>query len=296
MSRTLTASAYSEKNSSRYILLIFLFSSLALVSVWYWLEQSYFSFSRNTGYLADYELVTAPISLADYAQQSSGLAYNSDRDRLYVITNSPAQIHILTTQGKHIAKVDLVGFNDTEGITYLANDNFAVVSERTGAVSWFTLKPDYQTITFDPEKTTKIFSRPAGNKGLEGISYASDSSQLFLVKERSPKTIYALQWPVVNIEQPTYSIPWNAASEWLTRSFSGISYHQETKHLFILSRRSSSISEYTLSGEKIGSFALKSNFSRLQNEIGKAEGIVIASDGTLYICSETNQLYIFKKT
>jgi uncharacterized protein YjiK len=201
----------------------------------------------------------------------------------------------LSAQGKYIRKVDLLGFDDTEGITYLGQNKFAIVSERTGTVSWFTQEPGTTAIKFDPEKSTTIFSHPVANKGLEGISYAAGTSQLFLVKERNPKKIYALEWPVANIDQPALTTPWDAGQEWLTRSFSGISYHPETKHLFILSRRSSSIGEYTLSGEKVGSFALKSNFSQLQNEIGKAEGIVLSPDGTLYICSETNQLYIFKK-
>jgi uncharacterized protein YjiK len=270
--------------------------SLAAIGL-LWLVFNYFLLGHNTGYLADYELVSGPVRIADNAEQSSGLAFNSELNQLYVIVNTPPSIYILSPQGEYIRKIDLSGFDDTEGITYLGHETFAVVAEKLGTVSWFTLEPDTQSIDFNAVKSVKLFPQPVKNKGLEGISYAADLRQLFVVKERKQKKIFAIQWPVKYINQPLISIPWDAESKpwWSVRGLSGIHYDPQTGHLFIVSRRSRRIIEYTLSGEEVGSFSLKAGSATLQHAIRKAEGIVIASDGTLYICGEPNQLYIFKK-
>ena len=118
-------------------MLILLITVLGVIFLLIWAYFNYSFFSHNTGYLDDFVLVDGPISITNIKQQSSGLAYNSDKNLLYLITNNPTQIHVLSTKGKHIQKVDLQGFEDTEGITYLGNSRFAIISERKGEISWF---------------------------------------------------------------------------------------------------------------------------------------------------------------
>jgi len=277
--------------------ILIIISLFIMIITLLWLWNNYFLWPKNSGYLADYELIEGPVRIADNAGQSSGLAFDTSLNQLYVIVNSPQQIHRLSASGKYLGSVDLQGFTDTEGIAFLGNEQFALVDEREGIVSWFIMNPETKTIQFKPEQSIKIFPYNVGNVGLEGITYDRKSKQLFVVKDRKPKKIYALQWPVRNIKQPVINIPWNAEDSpwWLARNLSGIHYHEKSGHLFILSRRSRTIIEYTLSGQKVGMFSLKSGSAKLQQTIAKAEGIVIANNGTLYLCAELNQLYIFKK-
>ncbi len=278
----------------KIILTAFLVSGFTLIAIW--LYFNYF-FGHNSGFLQNYKLIDGPLNIADTAQQSSGLAYNPDNNLLYVIVNNAPEIHILSSSGKYIRKIDLKGFEDTEGITYLGNNKFAIISERTGMLSWFRILPDTTIINYDPTHAVKILNYPPGNTGIEGVSYAAKTGRIFVIKERKPKKIAALQWPVKNIKQPVITIPWDAEAlpNKFLRSLSGISYNNKTGHLFILSRRSRQIIEYTLTGKEVGSFSLKIGSGNLQAPIKKAEGIVISPDGTLYICGEPNQLYIFKK-
>jgi len=279
----------------KVIIIIILLFIIIVALLWLW--NNYFLWQKNSGYLADYELIDGPVRIADNAGQSSGLTFDASLNQLYVIVNSPQQIHRLNASGEYLSSVDLKGFTDTEGIAFLGNEQFVLVDEREGIISWFTMNLETKTIEFKPDQSIKIFPHNVGNIGLEGITYDRQSKQLFVVKDRKPKKIYALQWPVSDIKQPVINTPWNAEEHpwWLVRNFSGIHYHKESGHLFILSRRSRTIIEYTLSGQKVGSFSLKSGSAKLQQTIGKAEGIVIASNGTLYLCAELNQLYIFKK-
>ncbi len=273
------------------------FSLTVLIVLLLWLDFDYSFFEYNSGYLKHYHLATAPINLRVSAQQSSGLAFNPENNQLYVIINQPPQIHVLTNKGQFIRKITLKGFEDTEGITYIKNNLFAIISERKGQVSWFKIKPETKSIKFDPLKTITLFKTPTGNTGLEGITYSSATKQLFVVKERNPKKIYAINWPIEDIRNPVVHYPWNAEAMpwWFVRSLSGVFYHPETGHLFILSRRSRRIIEYTLSGKEVGMFSLKSGPATDYKLLKKAEGISISPNGTLYICGEPNQLYIFKK-
>lgn len=293
-------SAPKSKGFFAIITRVKLFSLLLLagmITIALWVEDSYCLFQNNTGYLADYALSGEPVEIGHGAKQSSGLAFDPLLNQLYVIANAPPEIRILTPEGKYIRTVTLTGFSDTEAITYTGNETFAVVSERTGTISWFELGRNAQTIEFDPAKSITLTSRPFGNTGLEGLTFVNETGQLFAAKERNPKAIYAIDFPVEDIEHPHVTAPWNAKniSWWSPRSFSGIHYQPEARHLFILSRRSRCIIEATLAGEKKGEFSLKAGSAKLQQAIGKAEGIVISPDGTLYICNEFDRLYIFKK-
>ena len=268
---------------------------LTVCSLWLW--NNYFFFGHNKGYLADYEWVDGPIRVADNAGQSSGLAFNSKLKQLYVIVNSPQEIHILTAVGQYIRTVTLHGFEDTEGLVYLGDDNFALVDERSGTIAWFAIHAETQSVEFDAKQSIRLFTEEVGNIGLEGITFSEETQQLFAVKERKPKQIYSIQWPVEDIHQPVIRQLWDAETLpwWSVRNYSGIHYHPPTGHLFIVSRRSRRIIEYTHTGQEVGSFSLKAGLAKLQQTIGKAEGIVISDDGTLYLCGELNQLYIFKK-
>ena len=74
---------------------------------------------------------------------------------------------------------------------------------------------------------------------------------------------------------------------------SDIYYDPDTGHLFVLSRRSKAVVEYTLEGHEVGRLYLKAGSAGLTRAIGKPEGLTISPDGTLYICGEPNQLFLF---
>jgi uncharacterized protein YjiK len=81
---------------------------------------------------------------------------------------------------------------------------------------------------------------------------------------------------------------------WGLREGSGIHYDAESKHIFIVSARSQAVFEYTMNGEVVGRFWLKSGSAGLDASIDRAEGITMGADGTLYLCAEPNLLYIFR--
>lgn len=279
----------------KIVALTLVLSGIILSSIWFYFNYSLPGY--NTGYLEDFVLIDGPISIADTAKQSSGLTYNSDNHQLYLIVNNPTEIHVLSAEGQYIRKIELQGFEDTEGITYIGDDRFAVVLEKKGFMSWFKILPGTRIIKFDPEKMIKLYEYTLGNTGLEGITYSPKIKQLIVVKERNPKEIMSIKWPVNDTKSPIINTLWDSEiiPWWFVRGFSGVTYHDEAEHLFILSRRSRRIIETTLSGHEVGSFSLKIGSAGLTRVINKAEGIVISPEGVLYVCSEPNQLYLFKR-
>jgi len=277
---------------------VFIFIVLLIfICCFVWFEENFYFWSKNFGFLENYIWTEGPVKIANGAEQSSGLAFNESRKELYVIVNSPPEIEVLSPSGQFIREIKLIGFEDTEGITYLGGEFFAVVSERLGTISWFRLSKNDKVVYKYNTHSVELYKNALGNTGLEGVTYAKNIRQLIIVKERKPKEIVAVNWPIEEISHPMRNLLWDAErSPWgAIRNFSGIYYHPPNHHLFILSRRSKSITEYTLSGKKVGYFSLKNGSANLNLAIEKAEGIVMSEDGTLYICGEPNQLFIFKQ-
>ena len=82
-------------------------------------------------------------------------------------------------------------------------------------------------------------------------------------------------------------------SYWATGGAAWIDGTPASSHLFLLSRQSRAVVEFTQDGKEIGRFSLKAVSAGLRHQFGSPEGITITPDGRLFICSEPNSLYEF---
>jgi len=162
-------------------------------------------------------------------------------------------------------------------------------------VSWFTIDAATREIDYQAARSLPVGQYPPNNRGLEGVAYDADRGRLFVAKERSPRKIYEIAWPPPSRGPVVVNEPWDAEQQpwWGLQNLSDLHYQAANGHLFVLSRRSKAVVEYTLDGREIGRLHLKGGSAGLSQGIGKPEGLTISPDGTLYICGEPNELYIF---
>ncbi len=236
---------------------------------------------------ADYQLVQE-VKLAGIAADASGLTYNPDRDRLLVIVDHDTALFEYTRSGQFQRKIELDGFEDTEDIAYLGDDEYVVIEERTGMLLKILVSELTQRVHRDSAFELKHLGGSAHNDGMEGLAYGSDTGNLYLAHERLPRAV-----SVLNLHKPfprvteLWTLSWYAVTP---LDYSGIAYRAGTGLLWLLSDNSSSITEYTASGNEVGRLKLrKHNGKRLRGP----EGIAVAPDGMLYVVSEPNRLYIF---
>jgi uncharacterized protein YjiK len=250
----------------------------------------------NSGLLANYRLQAGPIEIGSVRSETSGLAINQERDRIYSVSNEPPILFELDSEGQTLRTIPLPGYEDTEGISYVGDNQFAIVEERRGTLSLIRVDPASATVTEVLEQRPQVLFDFEHNRGLEGVTIGPSERELLLLRQRYPTRVYSVPLTGGNRLE-------NRVAELFTvsklpflglREGSGIHYDAESKHIFIVSARSQAVFEYTMTGEVVGRFWLKSGSAGLDASIDRAEGITMGADGTLYLCAEPNLLYIFR--
>lgn len=229
---------------------------------------------------------------------ASGLTWDNTNNRLVAVINSPPQIHFLTPAGKHLQKIDLKNFHDTEAISQISGNIYAIVNERRMDI--VIVKIDENTSIIDARDFPHITIAQATdeNNGIEGLTYNPLTRSFTAVKEKSPKRIFQItlrEWPelIDNKAQLDYEVrsAWDLPlSCYFLRDFSGIHFDSETGTYLLLSDASKKVVQLSSTGK----FLRRINLENIvQNEVPQPEGIVLSPDRHLYILSEPNLLYVF---
>jgi len=235
--------------------------------------------------------------IASIKDNLSGITFNKKTNTLFAITNKPRQIFELTKEGELLRTIDLKGFRDTEGITYLYDDIYAIVDERKGQV--FLLNIEEQTKSIDIKDTKNILTLKLNkykNFGYEGIAFDDTKNTFFIVNEKFPVELIK----VSNLlENEKLNISWDNGLTTLNHfmsDFSGLHFDKGSRHLLFLSDESKSIAEVSLDGVQISFADLESGFLGLKKDIPQAEGITMDEEGNLFVVSEPNLFYRFNNT
>jgi uncharacterized protein YjiK len=286
---------YTSRALAKAVMAFMLFlmvSYLTVVFVQYAKARGEVSGSLFIG-LEEYSLTLPPIPVAGI-KNLSGLTFNPDTETLFGVLNSPPAIVEFTRHGELLRQIKLESFEDTEAISYLGDGRFAVAEERRRMVSLLQVDKSTEIIRYSDGTRFLIDPEEAGNKGLEGMTYDPQSRMLLVVKEHKPRRTYFVPLPTSEIEMPRVFSGWNSDAMGL-RDLTGMQFHPETETLLIASDESKEVVETTLSGEVVSRLRLRSGYGGLSNDIEQAEGVTVDDQGTIYIVSEPNILYVYKK-
>ncbi|MCG3717268.1 SdiA-regulated domain-containing protein, partial [Aliarcobacter butzleri] len=129
----------------------------------------------------------------------SGITYNENTDTLFAITNSPRDIYELDKNGNVLRKISLKGFKDTEDITYIKDNKFAILDEELNGLFIVDINDDTKFISIEDSIKKFIFDiKKFENFGLEGISYDKTEDKFYMVNERNPKKIVSVKGIIGN--------------------------------------------------------------------------------------------------
>ncbi len=237
---------------------------------------------------AQYELV-GEVELSGISD-ASGVTYNPERDSLFVIVDDDTALFEYSREGVLLRKIELTGFDDTEDIAYLGDDEYVVIEERTGLL----LKILAGELTARIDRASAVELKRLGssehNDGVEGLAYAADSGNLYLAHEMFPRAVSVLNLTKDSFARvtPLWKLPWYSLGP---RDYSGIAYRPDSGFLWLLSDVSGSLTEYTATGNQVGEIRLRDAEGE---SIRDAEGIALDRNGRLYIVAEPNRLYLFK--
>ncbi|HKU15429.1 MAG TPA: SdiA-regulated domain-containing protein [Steroidobacteraceae bacterium] len=230
---------------------------------------------------------------AGVAAEASAVAYNRDRNSLFVVGDEGNFLVEVSLTGTLLGAMSLSGFDDTEGLTYIGNGKFIITEERIqdGYVLSYT-PGGSATRSALPWVSIGPTLLPNGNIGIEGISYDPTTGNFVLVKEKDPQAVYEAQLTfatgatggtanVTSLFTPALGVTDLSDVQVLSGVVTPGS--PDAQNLLIYSQESRKLLEVTRSGDVLSMFTLGA---------GNAEGVTIDDNGTIYIVDESPFLHV----
>ena len=229
----------------------------------------------------------------------SALTFDPVSKSLFTVTNKNSELIELSLDGQIIRRVALIGFGDPEAVEYISADTYVITDEREQRLIKIHLEKDTTFLDAADAEQISLGVHMASNKGFEGLAYDSVGKRLFVAKERDPMLIYEVHgFPHFKPEK-TYSVhvinnPKRDAGLFV-RDLSSLQYDERSGHLLALSDESGLILELDVDGRPLSTLSLNKGRQGLHKSVPQAEGMAMDDDGTLYLVSEPNLFYVFRK-
>lgn len=229
----------------------------------------------------------------------SALTYDPVRKSLFTVTNKDSELVEMSLEGQILRRISLVGFGDPEAVEFISADTYVITDEHQQRLIKIHLDKDTTFLDAADAEQMTLGVHMNGNKGFEGLAYDSVGKRLFVAKERDPMLIYEVQgFPHYNPEK-SYAVhvvnnPKRDAGMFV-RDLSSLQYDERSGHLLALSDESRLILELDVDGRPLSTMSLNKGRQGLQKTVPQAEGIAMDDDGTMYLVSEPNLFYVFKK-
>ncbi len=260
-----------------------------------WINETLESPSERAAsvWLPDYKVdIDAKLLPGMEKDEASDLSYSPASKTLFSVMGKNPFLVELTLKGDVLRKIPLVGWSNPEGIAVLENGLIAITDERQHLLTIVKVAPDTTTLNIAEAMKYDLGPSQDQNKGFEGIAWDPRRQQILLGEER-----------------PAAMFTWNSDGSGLLegdkqkveglvlnmRNLSSLSVEPRTGHTLALSADSHLLLELDEKGEQVSFMTLLGGFNGLNKTIPRAEGVAVDESGTMYMVSEPNLFYSFKK-
>ena len=227
-------------------------------------------------------------------ENASGLTFNPLTNTLFMVLNRPETVVELSLYGDRLRQIRLNGFDDTEAITWLKENRYAIAEEALREISIIEIGPDTLAIDKQPGNSYALPDKRRNNKGIEGMTFDRHSHQLYVNLERYPVQMFRLQLSGSSISPALMPLIPRHAHSVQMQDFSGLQYLEQNVNLLILSHNSSRLVESIMDGRKISELALYQPSSGAKEPVLQAEGVTIDDSGRIYVVSEPKLFYVYQ--
>ena len=248
-------------------------------------------------WLPDYRVTVEAQVIEGLSDDVSALTYDPDRRSLFTVTNQRAELIELSLAGKILRRMPLTGFGDAEAVEYISPGIYVISDER--AQRLFKVHVDDNTRWLDAADSEQLSLGLGlnGNKGFEGLAYDSQGQRLFVAKERDPLRILEITGFPGDEQRLNLQVTDDQRRDrgLFVRDLSSLQFDERSGHLLALSDESFLVLELDIDGRPLSSLSLLNGRHGLKKRVPQAEGIAMDDDGTLYLTSEPNLFYVYKK-
>lgn len=251
-------------------------------------------------WLPDYQVSIEAKPIEGIGENLSGLTYSNATGTIFAVSNRPAAVIELSTEGELLRKIPLTGSKDPEGITHLSGSRFIIADEAKHRLAGVEITGE--TTALDVTKAPYIILDlgPLHNSGIEGISWDETNARLLTAHEIFPVRVLTISG--LGTMEGTGKLAleireWSPAlgSSFMAAELSSLTYHEATGNLLLLSHVNAALFEYAPSGDLVSMIPLWKGQAGLDHAVPQAEGVAIGAAGEIFVISEPNLFYRFKR-
>ena len=224
--------------------------------------------------------------------EASDLSYNPLTKTLFSVMGKNPFLVELTLKGDVLRKMPLVGWSNPEAVAVLENGFMAIVDERQHHLTIVKVTPQTTSLNIADFPQYDLGPSKDQNKAFEAIAWDPRNQQLILGEER-PAAMFI--WKSDGSDKLTGDKHKVVSDALDIRNLSSLTIEPRTGHTLALSADSHLLLELNEQGKQVSFMTLLGGFNGLKNTIPRAEGVAFDDDGNLYIVSEPNLFYSFKK-
>lgn len=248
---------------------------------------------KQAVWLPDYRAVIDAKPLPGMEKdEASDLTYNPQSKTLFAVMGKNPFLVELSLDGDVLRKLPLVGWSNPEGVAALPDGRLAIVDEREHKVTFVSVDASTRELKAAEFAHYDLGPSKEKNKAFEAVAWDPRGQQLLFGEER-PATMFG--WKS-NGGSVLLGEKQRLPNDTLDmRNLSAIGIDPRTGHRLVLSADSHLLMELDATGKQISFISLLAGFNGLKNTIPRAEGVAMDENGTLYIVSEPNLFYAFRK-
>lgn len=262
------------------------------------LQQEIYSIEKQQPSLnlRDYQVVIDKKTITGINGNFSALTWNPETQTLFGTLNKPPTVVEISPTGDLLRAIKTKGIRDPEAIEYIGNNQFIIADERHHKLLKVVI--DKKTTLLDGYQAPQIILGEIikYNKGLEGLAYDSRNQLIYVANEAYPITIFEVTgFTILNSDRVNIKQNIDRDKQLFVKDISGLHFYESYQHLLLLSDESKLILELNKAGQIVGCLPLIAGKHGLLSSVPQAEGITMDDQDNLYVASEPNLFYVFKK-
>jgi len=199
----------------------------------------------------------------------------------------------LSLEGKVLRSIPVVGAANMEAVTVMDDGLIAVTDERQQRLYIFRLLPETMELRIDQAlQSIDLGVSEDGNKGFEGLAWDRANQHFLLGEERNPVMLFSLP---SDGRKVTGELQELADLGGIMTDLADLAVDPRSGNVLALSQQSHLLVELDQKYQPSNFISLLRGLGGLQHYIPQAEGVALDAAGNLYIVSENNLFYVFKK-
>lgn len=260
-----------------------------------WLQQAQTTPAEPApqAWLPGYRAVLA-LEVPGFEQEEfSGLSYNPASDTLFAVSGKHPQLVELSLTGQVLRSIAIKGAANLEGVALLEDGHVAVLDERQRSLMIFRMDADTRELNRSQAVQRIALGTVGGsNKGFEGLAWDKRNQRLLLANEKNPLRLFSLACDGRQVSGPLQAL---GDLHGHITDVAGLAIEPRSGQLLLLSQESRLI--LSLDGQFAAQnyLVLLPGFNGLTRRVPQAEGLALDGAGNLYVVSERNLFFAFRR-